>query len=618
MKTLLIGLGFFIVLGGGIPLAAQEPEPAPPAAVQEITDQLEPDSTHFYALPDLPAGAELTILATTTAGALDPFIGVADASIDLPATATLLREDINEALAAGADPVEIVPQVADQLFLAWDDDSGPATSALLTFTVPTAGDYQLAVTGTPLVKLAGEYRLLIGLNAPEVAEGIAQPTGATLAVLTSVGGADGTAVEERTGSLTAERPSTILTLRDMAAGDTLYLFVEATSGDLAPQVVLQDFRTKPLKSSNFTGQTQRTTLEYTFAEDRQGVRVQLAACCDDALTSGDYRLLVGVNAPEVLEGSATPTTQSVITNPIPVRIGVRMDQITSIDQVSENFGVVADVRLEWDDPALAFNPDECQCVIQTFRSSSFPQFLDQQGVTVWPVAVLYNQQGRRDSQAQTFVVDATGHVIYVERFTATLQAPDFDFRRFPFDEQQFYIRVRSEFPERFYVFEELEGYSDLGEQLGEEEWIVTDFETTIDTIDDSSRFNFGFRAERHLSYYIFRIFLPLLIITAVSWIIFFLRDYGRRVEVASGNLLLLIAFNFTISSDLPRLGYLTLLDKLLITAFVITSLAIIVNVVLRRLELTGKQETVKSVDTYVLWGYPIVFVLAIGLIFLTA
>ena len=121
------------------------------------------------------------------------------------------------------------------------------------------------------------------------------------------------------------------------------------------------------------------------------------------------------------------------------------------------------------------------------------------------------------------VVSSTGEAIYVERFTATLQAPDFDFRQFPFDKQKFFIRLKSVFPEEFYVYSDLEGFSGLGEQLGEEEWIITDYGTSVDTHDGSSRFSFGFEAERHLTFYIFRIFVPVLAIIIVSWFTFFLK-----------------------------------------------------------------------------------------------
>lgn len=36
--------------------------------------------------------------------------------------------------------------------------------------------------------------------------------------------------------------------------------------------------------------------------------------------------------------------------PIEARVGVLIDQLTSIDQKSENFGVVGTIRMEWTDP----------------------------------------------------------------------------------------------------------------------------------------------------------------------------------------------------------------------------------------------------------------------------
>ncbi len=52
-----------------------------------------------------------------------------------------------------------------------------------------------------------------------------------------------------------------------------------------------------------------------------------------------------------------------------------MEQITGVDQKSENFGVVADLRIEWTDPALAFSPDECQCRFKTLRIGAFDKYL---------------------------------------------------------------------------------------------------------------------------------------------------------------------------------------------------------------------------------------------------
>jgi hypothetical protein len=118
-----------------------------------------------------------------------------------------------------------------------------------------------------------------------------------------------------------------------------------------------------------------------------------------------------------------------------------------------------------------------------------------------------------------------------------------------------------------------------------------------------------FEADRHVAYYVVRIFLPVLLIISVSWLIFFLRDYTKRIDLAGANLLLFIAFNFTISGDLPRLGYLTFLDTILVCTFLITGLVLAFNVYLRWLEVGDRMEIAHTLDRHTLWIYPFGYLL---------
>jgi hypothetical protein len=179
--------------------------------------------------------------------------------------------------------------------------------------------------------------------------------------------------------------------------------------------------------------------------------------------------------------------------------------------------------------------------------------------------------------------------------------------------------VDSLYPVAFFVLEELPGYTELGKVLGEEQWKPINFESNFSTVYSStfwptSQFNVRITAARHTDYYIFRIFLPIFIILVVSWITFFSTDYDKRVDVASGNLLLFVAFNFIIAQDLPRLGYLTFMDTVLVASFVLTSFGVIYNVILKRVEARGKRAWAQKIDRFLIWLYPLIFAIVVGLL----
>ena len=306
-------------------------------------------------------------------------------------------------------------------------------------------------------------------------------------------------------------------------------------------------------------------------------------------------------------GSASANT------PSKVAIGLKIEQITGIDQKHENFSVVAALRVNWQHDGLRYAPEQDESVPRAYTLSSFRQLVESAGIR-WPELTLTNAQGRVNHQTQIAQIHPDGSVNYFERFTATFQAPHFNFRRFPFDRQRFAIHIDSVLSSRDFVFEELPGISGVGSALGEEEWVVTKVaaSTTRDVasgFENSSRFTLELHANRHLDYYVIRILIPIALIVTVSWFTFFLKDYLKRIDFSGTNLLLFIAFNFTVSHDLPRLGYLTLIDVVMVGTFIITGLAILINVILRRLETIGKGAMARRLDVFAIIGYPVAYMI---------
>jgi hypothetical protein len=296
-------------------------------------------------------------------------------------------------------------------------------------------------------------------------------------------------------------------------------------------------------------------------------------------------------------------------DPFVVSVGVQIDQVVKINQQSENFEVVGNLRIEWDNTAMAFQPAENEPKIKFFALDAFITYVDQNNIFA-PGFLIENQQGRRFVQDSSVSVFSNGHAIYLERFTVTLQAPEFDFTRYPFDSQKFIFHITAQMPVEYVIFQPLLGYNRLGDQLGEEEWVPEKSWTATDEIvgitgKKTTRLSFGFEASRHLDYYFLRIFLPLLIIILVSWFTFFLNDYGKRVDIAVANLLVFVAFNFTISDNLPRLGYLVFMDTIMFAAFVFAGFVVLVNVAFRRMEVHGRDSFARHLDHYMIWLYPV-------------
>jgi hypothetical protein len=392
--------------------------------------------------------------------------------------------------------------------------------------------------------------------------------------------------------------------------------VKATSGDLKPILFLRDYSNKPIQVSNLNGQASAASFQQAFPEGGSNYALQIRAA-EPNVQSGDFRLLVGVNAPEVLDGQGQPNSESLLKLAIPVKVGLKLQQIINIDQPNEIMNIAGTLRLDWTDPALAFNPDDCDCSSKWYTENEYNQFLEDVGGK-WPDFTFFNQQGNRWSQNRLIQLDSNGRVNYLERFTTNVQV-DFDWRAFPFDTQDFYINVDNMYDEDKYIFAPLTDFNEIDPNHGEDEFILTGFDTQINSVIASrllptSRFTFHFSAPRHLDYYIFRIFVPILLIIVVSYITFFLKDYTRRIEIATGNLLLFIAFSWSLGDNYPRMGYLTFVDAIMAITFFINTLVVVLNVYFKYLEQKGEREKADRLETPFNYIYPIAYLVSFGLV----
>ncbi|HEY2524524.1 MAG TPA: hypothetical protein VGI29_05655, partial [Candidatus Binataceae bacterium] len=208
--------------------------------------------------------------------------------------------------------------------------------------------------------------------------------------------------------------------------------------------------------------------------------------------------------------------------------------------------------------------------------------------SVWrPKLVIINVVEPREAYETSMRVTADGTVYYVERFDA-LVTSTFHLQPFPFDKQKLEILVHPFTDQQQYVdfvpsslpvwtAAEFSSYSSLASwqfrsltcelgrapsQYGEQAVAEAKFEIAVD---------------RRYGFYLWKVFLPLLLMVVVSWSVFWFDppEVSSQVTIAVTTILTIIAFALAISLTLPRVPYLTFADAFFLTCYIFAFVAML-------------------------------------------
>ena len=275
---------------------------------------------------------------------------------------------------------------------------------------------------------------------------------------------------------------------------------------------------------------------------------------------------------------------------LPVSIGIRLIQLTDIDSKEETFTVEAIFYLlwsdDWGDKPLGWSEDSVDQKLKTVPFRPVPEFENGLGTRKrYSLLMGYNPAIKR--------------IKYEERFSMTF-SNELDFRKFPFDEQELAIKViitggRERLIDmRIHQFthsriDEAEWFTDKRSysSLVEHRIIPYDIDIPSTTDDDLfPRARFNIRIVRRSGYYVWRVILPLLLITAISWAMFWMTrsGLGERLGVCMTALLTVVAYNLILGDLLPRIAYPTFVDALITMTYACLSAAVLESVIISSLE----------------------------------
>jgi hypothetical protein len=293
--------------------------------------------------------------------------------------------------------------------------------------------------------------------------------------------------------------------------------------------------------------------------------------------------------------------------PTEVSVGLRLVDLVDIDDVKQLITGDFTVLLTWRDQRLT-----------PLEGCDVP--LDD----IWDPGILFYNSGRMiPSQPHEASIGANGSVRYVQRYNGSL-ASYHDLRNFPFDRQVFRISLFPlDFGEddvRLVVNENFTGRREL---LNISDWAIADAKGMITREylggyqRNHSMYNFELSADRITTYYVWKVLLPLCLIVAMSWAVFWINPvkFGTQIELSATCFLTLIAFLFATTNMLPALGYFTLLDLFIGGSTILVFLATLETLATTYLIAQDRNELALRIDRLCRFAFPLVFLIFTILVF---
>ena len=124
-------------------------------------------------------------------------------------------------------------------------------------------------------------------------------------------------------------------------------------------------------------------------------------------------------------------------------------------------------------------------------------------------------------------------------------------------------------------------------------------------------FLISFDARRRSGHYLIKVIVPLVLIVAMSWVVFWIdpQQAASQISVAVTAMLTLIAYRFAVGSDLPNIPYLTRMDLFLLGSTVLVFAGLVEVVITSSLASRDRLERARRVDRWARVIFPSAFVL---------
>ena len=306
--------------------------------------------------------------------------------------------------------------------------------------------------------------------------------------------------------------------------------------------------------------------------------------------------------------------------PTELSVGIWMIDITAIDSAQQTFTAEFGVSVRWKDPRL------------THTGNGVARYPLEQ---VWhPRLAIANETNSVTRKFSEMVeVDADGTVTYRQLYAGAFVQP-LRLHSFPFDRQTFHIqlvaiRYRPDevqfIPDKNWVRDGVQNAGGIAPAITLPDWEIEKSETKPITYSlapglQFSGYEFQFTAARKVQNYLWKVIFPLVLIVMMSWSGFWIDpvNANSQINVAVTSMLTLIAYRFTVDTQLPRLPYMTRLDLFFLISTLLVFLSLIEVLITTILDNNQRKKQAQKIDRYCRIIFPAVFLAASMVIFIPA
>lgn len=290
-----------------------------------------------------------------------------------------------------------------------------------------------------------------------------------------------------------------------------------------------------------------------------------------------------------------------------VGVGFHLGAIPEIDEPAERFTAICYLRLRWHEPALVVPGGKRQVLLADAATEKANE-LGRPGIS------FVNATAAAEEKHVALTVWPDGTVEYDRQFEVSLRS-EFNLRTFPFDRQFLEIQIESfAFPasELLLVPEPQQMKSSRLRlpqwDIGDLRWSATEVEHEMER-EKYSRVTVSLDLARKPGFYIWQVFVPLFILILIASTVFFLpaADLSDRISVITTSLLTAVALSYTVRMDLPKISYLTTIDRLFVTTYVFFG-AKIAGMLIIRQWVDRNPERAEKIDRVSRWVFPAVYI----------